>query len=79
MTYQETSKIITEIIAKTVNCDSSSLTPETVLVDLGVDSLKALTILFKIEDALDIEIPNEIIPSIVTLNDILKRLPETAA
>ena len=65
---------VADVIVKTVHCDASEITPETELAALGVDSLKAITILFELEEVFDIEIPNEVIPSIVTVNDILKRL-----
>lgn len=65
---------VTEIIVKTGNCDIVEVKPEAELVSLGIDSLKAITVLFEIEEAFDVEIPNEIIPSIVTVNDILDKL-----
>jgi len=68
---------IAEIIVKTVHCKIEDVKPETELVALGVDSLKALTVLFELEEAFDIEIPNEMIPSIVTVNDIIVRLEDT--
>jgi acyl carrier protein len=65
---------VAEIIAKTVNCKVEDVQPEIELETLGVDSLKAITVIFELEEAFDIEIPNEVIPSIVTVNDILDKL-----
>ena len=65
---------VAEIIAKTANCKVEDVQPETELEALGVDSLKAITVIFELEEAFDIEIPNEVIPSIVTVNDILDKL-----
>lgn len=65
---------VVEVIVKTVHCRAEDVTPETELNALGVDSLKAITVLFELEEAFDIEIPNEVIPSIVTVNDILVKL-----
>lgn len=65
---------VTEIIVKTAHCDAKDVKPEMELTALGVDSLKAITVLFELEEAFDIEIPNEVIPSIITVNDILDRL-----
>ena len=65
---------VTEIIIKTGHCKAEDVLPETELKALGIDSLKALTVLFELEEAFDIEIPNELIPSIVTVNDIVDRL-----
>jgi acyl carrier protein len=67
-------KKVTEVIIKTVHCKPEDVKLETELISLGVDSLKALTVLFELEEAFDIEIPNELIPSIVTVNDIVERL-----
>lgn len=44
------------------------------LEDLGIDSLKAITILYELEDKYDIEIPNEIIDSIELVGDITETL-----
>ena len=65
---------VAEIIANTANCKVEEIRPEDELYALGVDSLKAITVIFELEEAFDIEIPNEVIPSIVTVNDILERL-----
>ncbi len=66
--------IVTEVIVNIANCKVEDVTPEAELVALGVDSLKAITVLFELEEAFDMEIPNEIIPSIVTVNDILEKI-----
>ena len=68
---------VAEIIAKTAHCKVEDITPETKLEALGIDSLKAITVLFELEEAFDTEIPNECISSIITVNDILEKL-ETA-
>ena len=67
---------ITEIIVRTGGCQPEDVKPEAELTALGIDSLKAITVLFDIEEAFDIEIPNEIIPSIVTVKDIQDKLTE---
>ena len=65
---------VAEIIVKTANCKIEDVQPETELEALGVDSLKAITVIFELEEAFDIEIPNDVIPSIVTVSDILDKL-----
>jgi len=67
---------ITDIIVDTAGCKPEDVTPEAELLALGVDSLKAITVLFELEEAFDIEIPNEVIPSIVTVNDIINKIKE---
>ncbi len=65
---------ITEIIVNTTHCSADDVTPDASLVSLGLTSLDTITMLFELEEAFDIEIPNEIIPSIITVNDILEKL-----
>lgn len=65
---------VAEIIARTAHCKIEDIKPDTELEALGIDSLKAITVLFELEEAFDIEIPNELISSIITVNDILDKL-----
>lgn len=67
---------ITEIIVKTGGCNPEDVKPDAELEALGIGSLKAITLLFDIEEAFDIEIPNEIIPSIITVKDIQDKLAD---
>ena len=65
---------VTEVIAQIAHCNVEDVLPDTELTTLGIDSLKAITVLFELEEIFDIEIPNEIIPSIITVNDIVDKL-----
>ena len=65
---------VAQIIAKVAHCKIEDVKPESKLMTLGIDSLKAITVLFELEEIFDIEIPNEVIPSIVTVNDILVKI-----
>ena len=65
---------VTEIIVNTARCKAEDVIPEAELEALGIDSLKAITLVFELEETFDIEIPNEAITSIVTVNDILDKL-----
>lgn len=67
-------EIIAAIIAKTAKCKIEDVTPDAELMSLSLTSLDTITVLFELEEAFDIEIPNEIIPSIVTVGDILEKL-----
>jgi len=69
-------KKITEIIVNTSNCKVEDVNPQAALETLGIDSLKAITVIFELEEAFDVEIPNDVIPSIVTVNDIIDKLTE---
>jgi len=44
---------VVEVIVKTVHCRTEDVLPETELKSLGVDSLKALTVLFELEETFD--------------------------
>lgn len=65
---------VTEIIVNTAHCDAADIKPEAKLMDLGLTSLDTITMLFELEEAFDIDIPNEVIPTIVTVGDILEKL-----
>lgn len=62
-----------------VNCADSNMTvsydlvnPYTTLDELGVDSLRAITIMYAIEDETGVEIPNDAIEKIRTVGDIIE-------
>lgn len=48
---------VVEILASQALCDAASLTPETLLADLGIDSLGLAEVLFAIEERFDIAVP----------------------
>lgn len=59
MTRAELEKKLIEIVRKEKDIPDEKLTPETLLADAGIDSLDALTILFAIEEELNIHIPDD--------------------
>ncbi|PCI08600.1 MAG: acyl carrier protein [Gammaproteobacteria bacterium] len=67
-------KKVTEIIINIARCKAEDVKPEIELSALGLTSLDTITMLFELEEAFDIDIPNEVIPSIVTVGDILDNL-----
>lgn len=72
---------IRSAIAKQLQCDPASIAADADLADLGIDSLKAINVIFELEEEYDIEIPNEIIAQLKTVADIeteLTRLLEKA-
>ncbi|MEA3274747.1 MAG: acyl carrier protein [Pseudomonadota bacterium] len=53
--------------------------PETVnvnarLADLGISSLEAITIVYEIEEKFGIEVPNEVLENLDTVNDVVQRI-----
>jgi acyl carrier protein len=72
-------KIITavkEAIAKQKNYHIESITHESSLADLGISSLDAITIVYEIEEIFDVEVPNEKLESIETVQDIIDGISE---
>ncbi len=67
---------VANIIVETSGCNFEDVTLASKLETLGVDSLKAITVLFELEEVFDIEIPNEVIPTIVTVQDIMDKVEE---
>lgn len=70
---------VAKVISNTVSCKLEDIRPESELVELGVDSLKTITLIFELEEAFDVVIPNEAITSIVTVDDILGKLDSFSA
>lgn len=76
MNLQET---VFEIITQELSSPSATFSLETPLEELGIDSMKAITILYELEDRLDIEIPNEVFDSIRNVSDIVQQLQQLTA
>ena len=61
-----------QIIADVLNVDASEVMPGTTITeDLGADSLDLYQIILGVEDAFDIEIPQEEAEKIVTVADAI--------
>ena len=62
-----------QIIAEVLNVDASEVMPSTTFTDdLGADSLDLYQIILGVEDAFDIEIPQEEAEKIVTVGDAVE-------
>ena len=62
-----------QIIAEVLNVDASEVMPGTTFTDdLGADSLDLYQIILGVEDAFDIEIPQEEEEKIVTVGDAVE-------
>ena len=66
--------IVIKEISDHAQCNPSGLTLDVKLEALGIDSLGAITVLYNLEDKLGIEIPNEELESLATVEDILTKL-----
>jgi acyl carrier protein len=59
------------IISRERGCHPHDISLETRLDELGIDSLKAITILYELEEQFDIEVPNELTETVRTVGDIV--------
>ena len=65
-------KQIREVLATSLKRDPASVKPEHSLrEDLGLDSLMTFELLYDLEKAFDIEIPNDDLPGLLTLADVV--------
>jgi len=71
-------KKIVDIIANQLGVDKEMVTPEANVVDdLGADSLDVVELVMALEEAFDLEIPDEEAEKIRTVKDILEYLGKT--
>jgi acyl carrier protein len=68
--------MVFEVIAREQRCSPADLTRDTRPEDLGNNSLRAITILYQLEEQFDIEVPNERIETIVTVGDIVTNIDQ---
>lgn len=63
---------IRAILAEQLDVDEDSITPDSLIVeDLGADSLDAIDIVMSVEDEFGIEVPDEIVEKMESVNDII--------
>lgn len=63
---------IRTILAEQLDVDEDSITKDSLIVeDLGADSLDAIDIVMSVEDEFGIEVPDEIVEKMETVNDIV--------
>ncbi|MGA7626552.1 MAG: acyl carrier protein [Candidatus Acidiferrales bacterium] len=71
-------KVITTL-ASVKRIPADKVTLETNLQDLGIDSLDVFTLLFELENAFKISIPDDDVRSIRTVNDIVDGIKKILA
>lgn len=68
--------IVFKEISTYLKCQSGDISVDMRLDELGIDSLGAITIMYELEDKLDLEIPNEVFDSLKIVNDIVTQLEQ---
>ena len=61
-------------ISKQKGLDSSCIGVDSSLLELGVNSLDAISIVYDIEDRFKIEVPNEMLADLESVRDIVNKL-----
>ena len=67
---------VIEAVAKVAKRKISDVQVDSRFEQLGMDSLDRVTLLFELEQAFDIDIPEESVKDIETVQDIISRLAE---
>jgi acyl carrier protein len=65
---------VIEIIASAKNRDPAGITTATPMEELGLDSLDGMSIIFDLENAFDIEIPEDAPAKAQTVGDLVEGL-----
>lgn len=64
-------KRIDELIAEELGCNEVEVTPNAnIMIDLGADSLDVIELMMRLEEELDIKIPDDDIDDLETVKDI---------
>jgi acyl carrier protein len=61
---------VKKVIAKQLGIGEEEIQENTTFEDLGIDSLEIFEVIMALEDEFDIEIPNEDVENIKTIDDI---------
>ncbi len=70
---------VISIVAAIKRVAPETVTQETSLEQLGIDSLDKINLLFELESAFNIDIPDEVARSIKTVGDIVGKLEAIGA
>jgi acyl carrier protein len=66
----DTLERVRRIIASYLNLPADEIVPETRLQDIGVDSLGALELVFRMEEEFGVSVPDERIPEFTTVQAV---------
>ena len=77
--YEEMLKETTEILGKHVDLDRAISPKDHIQNDLGLDSLGVMEVVADIEDRFEVQIPQEMLSTISTVDDVVKALAQLEA
>lgn len=66
-----TLQVLQDILVREYHVAADLATPEATLTTLGLDSLSVIELMFKIEDAFGLTIPDETPTNLVTVGDVV--------
>ena len=75
----DVSQKVIEIIAREQHLDVTKITPDSTFAELGIDSLDVFTLLFELENAFKISIPDDDVRSLRTVNDVVEGIKKIIA
>ncbi len=73
-TYEERLKITTEILSRHVDLERAIQPTDHIQNDLGLDSLGVMEVVADIEDRFEVQIPQDVLSTISTVDDVVKAL-----
>ncbi len=79
MSYEERMKVTLEILGRHVDIDRATLPTDSIQSDLGLDSLGVMELVADIEDRFEVQIPQDVLSTISTVEDVVKALDELPA
>ena len=79
MTDEEIKEKVFDIFAKEARLDRASLTTESVLEELNIESLDMVQILFGIEETFDVYVPQDEVENLKTMGDVIDGIKQLLA
>jgi acyl carrier protein len=73
---QEILATVITAIARQKQLDPETVTSGSVLKDLGISSLDAITIVYELEEEFDIEVPSDDLDSLESVQDIVNSISD---
>ena len=70
---------VIEIVAAKRNLAPEQVTLDSTFADLGIDSLQGLNLLFDLETAFNVNIPNQMAMQVRTVRDLVENLEKVLA